>query len=83
MALLESEINIDLVLKCVKQLEEFLNKGIKSGSYDMKEVHMMYECYVAVYKTVEQCDIVQKKLKMIMKQNEVVKQPEAKQPDAV
>ena len=77
---LEGEINIDIANKCVKQLEEYLNKGMKAGSFDMKEVHTMYECYVAVTETVKQCDILQKKLKHLLRQQELLKQSENAQP---
>lgn len=80
---LEGEINIDLVMRCVKQLEEYLNKGMKSGSFDMKEVHTMFECYMAVTETVKQCDLLQKKLKHLLRQQELLKQAETTIPKQV
>lgn len=80
---LEGEINIDLVMRCVKQLEEYLNKGMKSGSFDMKEVHNMFECYVAVTETVKQCDLLQKKLKHLLRQQDLLRQAETTTPKQV
>lgn len=80
---LEGEINIELVIHCVKQLEEYLNKGMKAGSYDMKEVHTMYECYVAVTETVKQCDLLQKKLKHLLRQQDLLRQAEDTTPKQV
>ena len=77
---LEGEINIDLVSRCVKQLEEYLNKSLKSGAFEMKDVHVMYECFIAVVKTVEQCDLLQKKLKHFLRQQELLRQAENTQP---
>ena len=76
---LEGEINIELVSTCVKRLEEFLNKGIKNGSFEMKEIHMMYECYVAITETVKHCDMLQKKIKHLMRQQDLLQQADALQ----
>lgn len=79
----EGDINIDIVSRCVKQLEEYLNKGLKSGAFEMKEIHTMYECYVAVTETVKHCDLLQKKLKHLVRQQELIKQSESTVPKTV
>lgn len=80
---LEGEINIELAMRCVKYLEEYLNKGIKSGAYDMKEVHDMYEYYAGVTETVKHCDLLQKKLKHLLRQQELLRQAETVTPKQV
>ena len=76
------EINIELVSKLVQLTEDFLNKGLRSGAFTIKDAHDMYECYDAIVKTVEQCDLLQKKLKHLVRQQELIQQAEQSQPVA-
>jgi hypothetical protein len=79
---LEGELNMETVINCVKHLEDYLNKGLKSGTFVMKDVHEMYECFVVVVKTVEQCDTLQKKMRHLLRQQELIRQAENSQPIA-
>lgn len=73
---LEGEINIDVVTKCLKTLEDSLDVGLKSGVFKLKDAHTLYECYFAVTKTVEQCDLLQKKMKHLLRQQDLIRQAE-------
>lgn len=71
-------IKMDVAAACVKNLEDLLNKGIKAGAYDMKDIHLMYECFVGVVTVVNACDKYQKELMHLANQRELLEQAEQK-----
>lgn len=79
----EGDINIPLVESCVKKIEEALNKSMKSGIYDMREVHELYEYYTAVVMTVKRCDALQKKLGHLVRQQELLRQADSVTPSTL
>ena len=60
---LTGEINIEVVNKCVSCVENALNRSIKSGVFDMKECHTIYECFTGITEIVKYCELMQNKLK--------------------
>lgn len=69
----EGLINIDLANKCVKQLEAFIRKGMKSDVYELVEIHDVYEILVAFATTINRCDLLQKKFIHLERQQELLK----------
>lgn len=72
---LEGEINISAAENCVKQLGDSIDKGVKAGVYsDMSEVVNIHQYYVAMASIVKHCDNLQKKLKQLISQQEILRQ---------
>lgn len=72
---LNGEINIEVVNKCVSCIENALNRSIKSGVFEMKECHTIYECFTGITELVKHCDLMQKKLKQMTQYQDMPKVP--------
>lgn len=76
----DKDLNMQVVVQCVKELEKGLNKAAAKGVFEISEAHLMYECYVILVKAVERCDLLQKKIASVMRQQELLQQDSAPHP---
>lgn len=79
---LEGEINIDVANRVLSKIEECLNRGVRGEHFALKDCHTMYECCCALTEMVKQCDLLQKKIRILTRQQELIKESEGVQPIA-
>ena len=70
----DRDVNIEVVAKCYAQLEQAVMKAVRTGVFDLKEAHFLYECLVGFAETIKRCDALQKKLGHFMRQQELLQQ---------
>ena len=70
----DKDLNMQVVVGCVKKIEEGLNKAATKGVFDLSESHLLYECYAVIAKTVDRCELLQKKMALVMRQQELLQQ---------
>jgi len=76
----DKDLNMQVVVQCTKELEKGLNKAATKGVYELSEAHLMYECYAILVKAVERCDLLQKKVAHVMRQQEFLQQADVPRP---
>jgi hypothetical protein len=70
----DKDLNMPLVFQGVKELEKALDKATQKGVFTLAEAHVIVEYLAVVAKSVERCDLLQKKISHVMRQEKLLQQ---------
>lgn len=75
----DKEINIKTALECVKELKEYINRGVKNGGYDIDDIPPIVERLNVMTACIDRLDKLQMTLNQIRHQHEFAQRAEQAQ----